>query len=65
MQTELLSIKEAAAVLNCGVTSFYKMLNNGQLKGVRLNGKTLIPRTELDEFIASLETYKPQKLRGV
>lgn len=65
MQQELCSIKETCAILNCGTTNLYKILNSGRLKAVKLNRKTLIPRVEINKYITSLDTYKPQKTRGV
>lgn len=64
MQTELLSVKEACVVLNCGVTKLYEILNDGKLKAVKLDGKTLIPRSEITAFITSLKGYEAQKVRG-
>ena len=65
MQTELLSVKEACAVLNCGVTKLYKLFNEQKIKAIKCEGRTFVTRAEIDAFIASLEDYKPQKMRGV
>lgn len=64
MQTELLSIKEACVILNCGVTKFYDLLNQGKIKAVKLEGRTLVPTAEINLFITSLEDYKPQNTRS-
>lgn len=65
MPTQLLSVKEACAVLNCGVTKFYKLLNEQKIKAIKCDGRTFITRAEIDAFISSLENYKPQTSRGV
>lgn len=58
MQAELLSVKEACGVLNCGPTKLYEILNDGKLKAVKLDRKTLIPKSEITAFIDSLDSYE-------
>ncbi|MAH04252.1 MAG: hypothetical protein CL561_01695 [Alphaproteobacteria bacterium] len=65
MHTELLSVKEACVALNCGVTKLYKLFNDQKIKAIKCEGRTFVTRAEIEAFIASLENYKPQKMRDV
>jgi excisionase family DNA binding protein len=42
---------EAASTLGLCLNSVYKMLRRGQLKGVRVDRKILIPRTEIERLL--------------
>lgn len=57
MQTELLTIPEFCKAINLGKTSAYKLINTGKIKALKLGKKTLVPRSSIDEFIASLPVY--------
>jgi excisionase family DNA binding protein len=39
---------------NVGRTLTYELINRGQLKAVKVGGKTLIPKTEARAWLASL-----------
>lgn len=60
MQTELLTLSEFCKAVNLGRTSVYKLINAGKVKALKLGKKTLVPRSSLDEFIASLPAYGEQ-----
>ena len=45
---------EACEALRIGRTKLYELIGKGDLRAVALGGKTLIPRVELETFIASL-----------
>jgi excisionase family DNA binding protein len=47
------SPQEAASMLGLCLNSIYKMLKCGQLKGVRVDRKILIPKSELERFLGS------------
>jgi excisionase family DNA binding protein len=49
-QEELLNVKEAAKILRIGVNAMYKLINNREVKALKLNGNK-IRRIELDDFI--------------
>jgi excisionase family DNA binding protein len=42
---------------NVGHTKFYKLLNSGQLKAVKVGSKTLIEEEEAERWMASLPPY--------
>jgi excisionase family DNA binding protein len=45
-------IVEAADLLGIGRTSLYHLIRSGDLKPVRLSGRTLIPHDQLVELVA-------------
>ncbi|MBK9585763.1 MAG: helix-turn-helix domain-containing protein [Alphaproteobacteria bacterium] len=57
MQSELLTVMEFCQAVNLGKTSVYKLINEGKISAVKLGKKTLIPRSVVHEFIASLPAY--------
>lgn len=61
MKAELLTIPEFCKSVNLGRTVAYRLINEGKVKAVKLGKKTLIPRSALDDFIASLPAYKNAK----
>ena len=62
MSEELLTITEAKKVIKVGHTYIYEKINNGEIKAVKLGKKTLIPRSSLEAFIASLRPYRRTEL---
>lgn len=57
MQSELLTVMEFCQAVNLGKTSVYKLINEGKISAVKLGKKTLIPKSAVNEFIASLPAY--------
>lgn len=53
-QPILYTVTEAMEILRCGRSLFYELVKTKRLRAVKLAGKTLIAKTELDRFIASL-----------
>src|SRR5262245_57878834 len=47
----LLTLHETAAVLRIGRTSAWELVNAGELSAVRIRGKLLVPREEVDRFL--------------
>ena len=45
-------IEDACRSIGIGRTALYAMIKTGQLKAVRIAGRTLIPRTEVERLIA-------------
>jgi excisionase family DNA binding protein len=45
-------INDACHLLSIGRSSIYNMIRDGQLKPIRIAGRTLIPRTEIDRLLA-------------
>jgi len=60
MQTELLTIPQFCAHVNIGRTNAYRLINEGQIKAVKLGKKTLIPRVEMLKWIETLQPYTAQ-----
>jgi excisionase family DNA binding protein len=54
MMTERMAYSpmEAASSLGLCLNSIYKMLKRGQLTGVRVDRKILIPKSELDRLLS-------------
>ena len=53
------SPQEAASTLGLCLNSVYKMLRRGQLKGVRVDRKILIPRSEIEALLHPGSTNPP------
>ena len=53
--------REACDALRIGRTKLYELFASGDLKAVALGGKTLIPRDELENFMASLPAIHIQR----
>jgi hypothetical protein len=50
------SINDACAAIGIGRTSLYELISTGAVKPVKIAGRTLIPRTELERLIREAET---------
>lgn len=48
---ELLTIAETADVFRCSKSSIYAWMAAGELRALRIGGRTLIPRSEIDRRI--------------
>jgi excisionase family DNA binding protein len=46
------SVKEACETLGCSESHGWKMLKNGQLKGVSLGRRTIIPVSEIERVLS-------------
>lgn len=48
---EILTVKEAATLLNCSVKSIYRFINDGQIKAANLGDRlTRIKRSDIDDL---------------
>lgn len=47
------TVEEAAGAIGCGRTSVFRLLREGKLRSIRVGSRRLIPREEIDRFIAS------------
>lgn len=58
---------EACEVLRVGRTKLYELIGDGKLKAVALGGKTLIPRAEVEQFLAALPSIRirAERVRNV
>jgi len=56
-----LTPREAAQAASMGVTKFYQLLNSGALPARKCGRSTLILRTDLEAYLASLPAYQPKR----
>ncbi|OCL24956.1 AlpA family transcriptional regulator [Orenia metallireducens] len=54
MNKENLTVKDVAEYLNRSETTIYNMLNNGELPGIKLGGKWIVRKKDLDEFLNNM-----------
>jgi len=54
MKKENLTVKDVAKYLNRSETTIYNMLNNGDLPGIKLGGKWIVRKKDLDSFLDDL-----------
>lgn len=51
-QGQLLTVTEAARMLNVSRTTMYRLLGNGEIKSVRVGARQRIPPDQINDFIA-------------
>ena len=49
-----LSVADGAKTLSLGVTYTRRLINRGEIKGVRVGKRVLVPRQYLDEHVSTL-----------
>jgi excisionase family DNA binding protein len=54
MNKENLTVKDVAKYLNRSETTIYNMLNDGDLPGIKLGGKWIVRKKDLDSFLDNL-----------
>lgn len=54
MTKENLTVKDVADYLNRSETTIYNMLNNGELPGIKLGGKWIVRKKDLDDFLNNM-----------
>jgi len=59
--TRILTIPEAIEALRIGKSSFYKLTSSGQIKTLRLGGRTLVPEREIERLINSAVTEEDEE----
>ncbi|PZP56476.1 MAG: DNA-binding protein [Micavibrio aeruginosavorus] len=57
MHAITINIDEALLLSGLGKTKFYELLKSGEIKGKKLGARTLILRSDLEEFLNNLEAY--------
>jgi excisionase family DNA binding protein len=50
----LLSVAETCALLGVGRTTFNKLKDTGRLKTVKVESRRMVPRNEVDRYVARL-----------
>ena len=53
MESLVMSVSEMARVLSLGRTRAYELVHEGRIGSIRLGGKILIPRAEIERLIES------------
>lgn len=53
---QLHSVPMARRRLNVGLTKFYELINNGELRTVKIGARRLVSEDAITEFITRLET---------
>jgi excisionase family DNA binding protein len=53
-EIQLYRVADALRILGIGRTSFYQLVQNGDLKTVRIRGRVLVPRKIIQQFVGSL-----------
>jgi len=48
----LVNVREASRALGCGRDTCYRLVRERRLRAVRVNRRILIPRAELEAFVA-------------
>lgn len=61
MNKENLTVKDVAEYLNRSETTIYNMLNNGELPGIKLGGKWIVRKNDLDKFLDKLLDNKAKE----
>jgi excisionase family DNA binding protein len=64
MDDELSTVLEAARKARVGRTTIYKEIGSGNLVAVKVGRLTRICRSDLDDWIRRLGTYRPMEDRS-
>lgn len=59
MSENLLSIEQARESLGVGKTTLYKLIGEKKIKAKKIGKRTVILKSDLENFLNSLEDYKP------
>ena len=63
MEALSLSIPEVKAATGLGLTRIYQLINNGELKCRKIGKRSLVLKSDLEEFLNNLDSY-PVKSQG-
>lgn len=59
-----LSVEEVQELSGLGRTQIYQLLNTGAIPAKKLGKRTLVLRSDLETFLASLESYPTAESQG-
>lgn len=60
MDQMLLTVKEAANVMNIGRTKVFDLIATGAIESVRIGGSRRIPVFAVEDFVAKLRSGQPE-----
>lgn len=52
IERRAVSVADAARALGLGVTSTWRLVGTGEIRALRIGGRTLIPTSELDRLVS-------------
>ncbi len=55
------SLDEACALVGLGKTKLYESINDGRLRARKCGKRTMVLRSDLQEFLSNLEVYSLDK----
>jgi len=55
---------EAKNIIGVGTTKLYQLINSGALRAHKIGKRTIILRSDLEDFLSNLESYPSQKKEG-
>jgi len=58
------SINEVCAATGIGRTKLYQTINSGELKARKLGKRTLILKSDMEQWLSNLEDYKSSSHKG-
>ena len=61
---ELLTVRETARLLRCGLSTAYLMAQRGDIPTVRFGSLVRVPKEELERLIAERITLRPRNDNG-
>ena len=57
---KLYTVKETMYLLKISKANLYRLMSAGEIKHVKLGGRTLFKESEIERFINSLESREPE-----
>ena len=63
--SEILTAKEAAALLRIGRSSMYRLLRDGELRSLRVGRKIVIPRRAIELYIGQELCYHEKNTKKI
>lgn len=58
------SVEQLQKIIGVGRTTVYQLLKSGRLPAKKLNGRTLVLKSDLEKFLQDLECY-PSKQKEI
>lgn len=62
LQGVVYTVLEACKIMRIGKTAFYRALNRGDVRAVKIGNRTLIPEESIRDFLSGEKNeYKPKE----